>query len=250
MAVASLLPLPRHVAIIMDGNGRWAERHGLERPEGHRAGAEAVHRVVQHARSIGIQELTLYAFSAQNWDRPASEVDHLMGLLQEFIHVHLPDLLGNGIRLSMIGDQEPLPQATQTCLSEGIKQTAEALGMTLCLALNYGAREEIVQATRSIAEAVQTGALSPENIDMDLFEEHLHTAHLAGDPDLVVRTSGEQRLSNFLLWQAAYAEFYFTPTLWPDFGAAEFDEAIATYRRRKRRFGRIENSQNRPARSA
>ena len=250
MAVESLLPLPRHIAIIMDGNGRWAELRGLQRPEGHRAGAEAVHRIVQHARSIGIHELTLYAFSAQNWARPAAEVEHLMGLLQEFIHVHLPDLLANGIRLTTIGELTPLPESARASVTKGISQTSEARGMTLCLALNYGAREEIIRATRSIGEAIAAGELAPADIDTKLFERHLHTAQQSGDPDLVIRTSGEQRLSNFLLWQAAYAEFYFTPCLWPDFGPAELDEAIGAYRRRERRFGGIQDSPERPARRA
>lgn len=228
--------LPRHIAIVMDGNGRWAQNHGRPRVEGHRRGADAVHAVVRAARETGIRALTLYAFSAQNWDRPVDEVRTLMELLRDYLLEERTEIMENGIRLTTIGDVERLPGFVLEPLEALRADSAGNGGMTLCLALSYGARESIVEAARKIAAGVRAGALEPADVTAERFAAALSTRELP-PLDLLIRTSGEQRLSNFLLWEAAYAEFYFTDTLWPDFDRHELGEAIRIYQGRERRFG-------------
>jgi undecaprenyl diphosphate synthase len=235
------LKVPRHVAIIMDGNGRWALQRGLPRIEGHRAGAETVHRVVQTCCDLGIEYLTLYAFSTENWQRPVAEIRDLMRLLQTFLGHHLADLKQNQIRLNAIGQIERLPLYVRRSLRQVMAETADHKRGTLTLALSYGSRAEIVAAARALAVKVQAGELQPEAIDEALFEAHLYTVGLP-PPDLVIRTSGEMRLSNFLLWQASYAELWVTATLWPDFSKEEFAAAIEEYSRRRRRFGGLHHA--------
>lgn len=229
--------LPAHVAIIMDGNGRWAQARGLPRVMGHRAGAEAVHRVVETSRRLGVRALTLYAFSWDNWDRPSPEVRDLMSLLVEFIRRETPRLKAHQIRLRAIGRLEQLPSTVLHDLRRVMDETAPLDGMTLVLALSYGGRQEIVDAARRLAELVRAGRLVPEQITETCLAQQLYTADLP-DPDLIIRTSGEMRLSNFLLWQSSYAELYVTPTLWPDFGERDLLAAIASYQGRERRFGK------------
>jgi undecaprenyl diphosphate synthase len=230
--------LPRHIAIIMDGNGRWAKRRHLPRVAGHRAGVAAVRSTVETAARIGIHALTLYAFSEENWKkRPKSEVDFLMRLLSRYLKAELPTLNGNNIRLEYIGRQRELPKDVQERMEWARENTSKNTGTVLTLALNYSARSEIVDAFRSmLVVASQNGGLEHLRIDEDTVAEHLYTRHLP-DPDLVVRTSGEMRLSNFLLWQLAYAEIYVTPTLWPDFRGVHLLEAVAEYQKRERRYG-------------
>ena len=228
---------PAHVAIIMDGNGRWAAARHLPRILGHRAGAEAVRRVVEASCTLGLKALTLYAFSWENWERPSDEIRDLMGLLEEFLDGEAPTLHREHIRLQAIGRIEQLPPGTQAALARAIAATAGYDRMTLTLALSYGGRQELIDATRKIAEAVQQGRLAPGAIDEAVIAAHLYTAGVP-DPDLVIRTSGEQRLSNFLLWQSSYAELYVTPKLWPEFGKQDLADALADYERRERRFGR------------
>jgi undecaprenyl diphosphate synthase len=228
--------LPRHVAVIMDGNGRWAAARGLPRGEGHRRGADAVRRVVRAARELGIPFLTLYAFSAQNWERPRAEVAHLMRLLRAFVIDERAEILGRGIRLVTIGDRRRLPRFARAPLAALEAASAGNRDMTLCLALSYGARESITAAARALAEDVAAGRLRPADVTEQQIAARLGTARLP-PLDLLIRTSGEQRLSNFLLWEAAYAELYFTPVLWPDFGRATLEAALLAYARRQRRFG-------------
>lgn len=228
----------QHIAIIMDGNGRWATARGLPRLLGHRAGAQAVRRAVEASCALGLKSLTLYAFSWENWDRPADEIHELMSLLDEFIRGETPTLLANQIRLRAIGRLEELPPGVTANLRRAIAQTARFERMTLTLALSYGGRQEIVDAARRLAQRVQRGELLPEQFDEARFAQELYAADLP-DPDLVIRTSGEQRLSNFLLWQSSYAELYVTPKLWPDFSKEDLIEAMAEYERRERRFGRV-----------
>ena len=230
--------LPRHIAIIMDGNGRWAKRRHLPRVAGHRAGVSAVRSTVETAARIGIHALTLYAFSEENWKkRPKSEVDFLMRLLSRYLKGELPTLNQNNIRLEYIGRQHELPKDVQERMEWARENTSKNTGTVLTLALNYSARSEIVDAFRSLIKvASQNGGLEHLQIDEDSVAEHLYTRHLP-DPDLVVRTSGEMRLSNFLLWQLAYAEIYVTPTLWPDFRGVHLLEALAEYQKRERRYG-------------
>ena len=228
--------LPRHVAIIMDGNGRWARGRGLPRVMGHRSGIKAVRAAVEMAREAGIEVLTLYAFSVENWKRPADEVSTLMRLLNEYLRRELSTLMKNEIRLNVLGDFQGLPTLVQRQLERVMKETAGNPKMTLNLALNYGGRAEIVHAARRIAEQVKAGKLKPSSLNEELFSRFLYTDGQP-DPDLLIRTSGEHRISNFLLWQISYAELYLTPKLWPDFGRADFLEALREYQRRKRRFG-------------
>jgi len=230
-------PLPRHVAIIMDGNGRWAEERGLVRLEGHAKGSVSVREVVTGAREIGLEAITLYAFSVQNWSRPPDEVAGLMRILYEYLEAERPTLLSNDIRLQAIGEVERLPSFVQERLRALQQETAHCRSMTLTLALSYGGREELVRAARAIAEDVQAGRLSPTAIDEAELSRRTFT-HGLPELDLIVRTSGELRLSNFLLWQAAYAEIYVTDVLWPDFGKPELVEAIKAFRKRQRRFGK------------
>ena len=229
---------PRHIAIIMDGNGRWATARGLPRVFGHQAGAQAVRRIVEACCEAGIKTLTLYAFSWENRDRPSEEIRDLMGLLDEFLRRETPTLLANRIRLRAIGRLDALPPEVVARLHHIIAQTAQFDRMTLVLALSYGGRQEIVDAARRVADLVRRGAVPIEQIDETLFAQCLYAPDLP-DPDLLIRTSGEQRLSNFLLWQSSYAELYVTPTLWPDFTKDDLMDAMAEYERRERRFGRI-----------
>lgn len=227
---------PHHVAIVMDGNGRWAQQNGRARVEGHRKGADSVRDIVRASREIGIRALTLYAFSAQNWERPIEEVRTLMELLRDYLIEERAEIMRNGIRLTTIGDVERLPGFVLEPLEALRADSAGHGGMTLCLALSYGARESIVEAARKIAAGVRAGALEPGDVTAERFAAALSTRELP-PLDLLIRTSGEQRLSNFLLWEAAYAELYFTDTLWPDFSRAELAEAIRAYQDRERRFG-------------
>jgi undecaprenyl diphosphate synthase len=229
--------LPRHVAIIMDGNGRWAQRRGLPRVEGHRKGAVAVREVVRAAREVGLKAISLYAFSAQNGDRPPDEVATLMQLLRDYVIDERDEIMDNDIRLVAIGDIDRLPDFVKGPLDALMAESADNRAMTLTLALSYGGRESLVQAAQALAGEVARGALRPE----DITEMHLSGAlQTSGLPqlDLLVRTSGEERLSNFLLWEAAYAELYFTDTYWPDFGKEELYRALESFRGRERRFGR------------
>lgn len=228
--------VPRHIAIIMDGNGRWAQSRGLPRIEGHRRGVEALRRTVDAAGKLGIQYLTVYSFSIENWRRPASEVSDLMGLIKFFMRRDLAELHRNGVRICIAGAPDEVPYDVGALLHEAQETTRNNKAMTLVIAFNYGARQEIVQATRRIAEAVAAGTMRPEDVTEASFSKRLYTADIP-DPDLVIRTSGELRLSNFLLWQSAYAEFVFTDVLWPDFDRADLEAAIATFRQRERRYG-------------
>jgi len=229
--------LPRHVAIIMDGNGRWAQEHGLPRVEGHRQGAKAVREVVRAAREIGLRALTLYAFSAQNWQRPPEEVATLMQLLRDYVIDERDEIMENDIRLIAIGDIERLPSFVKDPLDGLMQESAGNRSMTLCLALSYGGRESLVAAARSVAEAAVRGEIRPDAITEEMIGGALQTAGLP-QLDLLVRTSGEERLSNFLLWEAAYAELYFTETYWPAFGKPDLYQALESFRGRERRFGR------------
>jgi len=231
--------LPRHVAIIMDGNGRWAERKGLARVEGHKRGADSVRDVVRASRELGgIEALTLYAFSSQNWERPLEEVQALMQLLRDYVLEERAEIMDNGIRLITIGDTGRLPDFVREPLTALVKDSASNPAMTLCLALSYGGREAITAVARTLAQEVREGRLEPSFIGQDTFEARLAT-HAQGLPplDLLVRTSGEQRISNFLLWEAAYAELYFTEKLWPDFRRADLYAALDVFAGRERRFG-------------
>ena len=228
--------IPHHVAIIMDGNGRWAAQRGLPRGEGHRRGVEAVRNTVRVATELGIGILTIFSFSSENWSRPRSEILDLMALLRRFIRNDLADLHRNNVRVRVIGERESLEPDIARLLEEAESLTRANTGLVLVVAFNYGARQEIARAVRRLAEDVAAGRLRPEAITEDLLASRLDTSDLP-DPDLVIRTSGEQRLSNFLLWQAAYSELVFVPVFWPDFDRATLEGAIAEYRTRERRFG-------------
>jgi len=230
--------LPRHIAIIMDGNGRWARQRGLPRIAGHKEGVKAVRDVVEACGELGVNCLTLYTFSTENWRRPVSEVSALMKLLLQTLRREVNDLNRNNVRLRVVGDIAGLPDAARIGILEGIEKTKSNTGLVLNLALNYGAREEIVTAVRAIATQVRAGELDPEAITNETLAENLYTADLL-DPDLLIRTSGEFRLSNFLLWQLAYTEFYITDVFWPNFRRQHLYEAIADYQRRERRFGKV-----------
>ena len=228
--------LPQHVGIIMDGNGRWAEMRGSPRLEGHREGSTSVREVTRCARRVGIKALTLYAFSAQNWSRPPEEVAGLMELLREYLLKEREEILGNQIRLNAIGDLDKLPRYVREPLDELREVSSRNTGMTLTLALSYGGKEELLAATRALMEQARAGTLVPSALDEETFERHLWTKGLPA-ADLVIRTSGERRLSNFLCWQSAYAELVFTDTNWPDFRAPQLLEALTTFQQRERRFG-------------
>jgi undecaprenyl diphosphate synthase len=231
-------PTPSHVAVIMDGNGRWAQARGLPRFEGHRRGVEAVRRAVRSAIAHGVRYLTIFSFSSENWRRPADEVAMLMGLLKRFIRNDLAELNENGVRVRIIGERDNLAPDIVTLLVEAESLTRNNRGLTLTVAFNYGARQEMVEAARRLAIEACDGRLDPNSIGADEFAARLDTAGLP-DPDLIIRTSGEMRLSNFLLWQAAYAEFVFLPVLWPDFDDAAFVAALDQYAARQRRFGAL-----------
>ncbi|MBA4782197.1 MAG: isoprenyl transferase [Rhizobiales bacterium] len=253
MSDASLIPfaedepshprMPRHVAIIMDGNGRWAKERGLPRIEGHRKGVEAVREITRVAGECGLDYLTLFSFSSENWNRPKSEIAELFSLMRLFIRKYLAELHQNNVRLITIGSESGVPDDITRLIKDAITLTAGNNGLTLVIAFNYGARAEILSAVQRIAAAVAAGSLSPDAISIDLISQHLQTAAIP-DPDLIIRTSGEQRLSNFLLWQAAYSEFFFTECKWPDFGEAEFLRAIDDYFGRERRFGAISSAKS------
>jgi undecaprenyl diphosphate synthase len=228
--------IPRHVAIIMDGNGRWAKRKSLKRISGHIKGVDAVRAVVTASREIGIKYLTLYAFSRENWKRPRDEVSALMDLLYKYLIDELEEMLENDIRLNAIGELETLPPKVHEKLFSVMKKTSQCEGMTLTLALSYGARSEIVHAIQSIISSIEEKRISRDHVNVDSFASYLWTKDLP-DPDLLIRTSGEYRISNFMLWQMAYTEIYVTETLWPDFGKKELLEAILDYQSRERRFG-------------
>ena len=230
--------VPRHIAIIMDGNGRWAERRGLPRSAGHRMGVEAVRRTVRAAMELGVQYLTIYSFSSENWARPATEIDDLMGLMRRFIRRDLADLHQNGVRIGVIGERERVDAELLQLIDEAIALTSDNTALDLQIAFNYGSRAEIAKAARRLAERVAQGAIRPQDITPDALGAELDT-HGLPDPDLLIRTSGELRLSNFLLWQSAYTEFVFLDALWPDFGRELLEQAIEEYRRRSRRFGGV-----------
>ncbi len=230
--------LPKHVAIIMDGNGRWAKKHFLSRIKGHEKGSEAVRAIVRAGREIGIAYLTLYAFSTENWQRPKREVDAIMSLLIKFLKSEQKELLENDIRLHAIGQIERLPAAVQQTLHETMNLTKNNTALQLNLALSYGGRAELIHMAQEIAKKSKSGEIDPDAIDGDIVAEHLYTKGIP-DPDLLIRTSGEMRISNFLLWQIAYSEIYVTPTYWPDFGKDEFLDIMIAYQRRKRRFGGV-----------
>jgi undecaprenyl diphosphate synthase len=234
--ISAPVGMPRHVAIIMDGNGRWAKRRHLPRALGHREGAEAVRRTVSACADRGIEVLTLFAFSSENWKRPADEVTDLMGLLRLYLQQEVATLDRNNIRIRFIGERARLSPDVTQLISDAEVRTDSNSGMTLVIALNYGGQEEIAQAARRLAEQVAAGTLQPAAIDGPRLAAELYTAALP-DPDLIIRTSGEQRLSNFLLWQAAYAEFIFSDVLWPDFSESDLEAALAAYAQRDRRFG-------------
>jgi undecaprenyl diphosphate synthase len=232
-----LLPPPRHVGIIMDGNGRWAKARGLPRIEGHRRGVENVLAVLDAGADLGIEVLTLYAFSVENWQRPADEVAALMHLLEFFITEHTDRLIARETRLRVAGDISALPDGSRRAVETAMAKTTHFTKRTLCLALNYGSRTEVIEAAKSFARDVAAGKVSPDTLDWEKLSDRLYTAGLP-DPDLIIRTSGETRLSNFLLLQAAYAEMYFTPVPWPEFGPERLKEAVDCFRRRERRFGK------------
>lgn len=228
----------KHVAIIMDGNGRWARSRGLERFLGHRKGTQATIDAVKFGCDLQLEHLTLYVFSSENWQRPSKEVDYLMKLLVEMVHKELPDLMEKNVKLAVIGNINRLPEAPRKQLQHAIDTTSKNSGMQLNLAISYGGRQEIVDACKAIAAEVKAGTLSLDAIDENVFSRNLYLQD-APDPDLVIRTGGEFRLSNYLLWQAAYSEFYVTPTLWPDFTNEEFQKAVNFYNTRERRFGKV-----------
>lgn len=228
--------VPTHIAIIMDGNGRWAKKRMLPRVAGHRKGAEAVRETVKACGAIGVDFLTLYAFSSENWKRPADEVDDLMGLLRLYLRKELKDLHKNNVQIRFIGETDALASDIKDLIAEAERKTKENTGLTLVIALNYGSRAELVHAAKRIAIAVQSGDMAISDITEDQVSDHLFTKTIP-DPDIIIRTSGEQRLSNFLLWQSAYSELLFIDVLWPDFNRAALESAIDEYNRRDRRFG-------------
>jgi len=237
--------LPRHVAVIMDGNGRWAKEHGKPRIFGHRNGVKAVREITEAAAEIGVPYLTLYAFSTENWNRPALEVNALMDILVTTIREELETMNKNNIRLGMIGDANRLPAQTRKALLEGIENTRNNTRMTLTLALNYSSRWELTQAMRKVAQLAAEGKVRPEDISEEMVSSWLTTANMP-DPELLIRTSGEHRISNFLLWQIAYAELYFSNVYWPDFEREDFYQAIVDFQHRERRFGKISEQLTHP----
>ncbi|HIE52819.1 MAG TPA: isoprenyl transferase [Armatimonadetes bacterium] len=233
--------LPQHIAVIMDGNGRWAQRQGLPRLLGHRAGAEAVRRVIEGCRELKVPYLTLYTFSAENWRRPPEEVQGLMGLIEQKIREEIDELDANQVRVCLLGRMEGLPSSLQEELRRDMERTKDNTGLTLFLALNYGGRLEIVDAARRVAQEVRAGHLAPEELDEETFAQYLYAPGVP-DPELLIRTGGEMRVSNFLLWQIAYAELWVTPVLWPDFTKADLYRAVYEFQQRDRRFGGLSQS--------
>lgn len=235
--VLSASHIPSHVAIIMDGNGRWAKQRGLPRTEGHIRGQDALRTTLRAAAKRGIKYLTVYTFSTENWSRPQEEVDALMSILVSAIHAETPQLIAEGVRMRAIGDLSRLPQQAQDSLAESIELTKDGAQITLILALSYSSRDEIRRASQRLAAEAAAGRFRPEEITEELISSYLDTAEYP-DPDLVIRTGGEERISNYLLWQSAYSELYFSETYWPDFGQEALDEALAAYASRERRFGK------------
>jgi undecaprenyl diphosphate synthase len=230
--------LPRHVAVIMDGNGRWAKRRGLPRIMGHRRGVDALKGLLRCCDDWGIKALTAYAFSTENWGRPHEEVDFLMTLFERVLMRELKEMMDENVRIQFVGNLKALPHSLQDAIERSMSETQNNHGIQFTVATNYGGRQEILQACREIAIQVQQGHIQPDEIDEAMFSQHLYTANIC-DPDLLIRTSGEMRLSNFLLWQMAYAEFYITEALWPDFDRTEFHRALSAYQQRDRRFGKV-----------
>jgi undecaprenyl diphosphate synthase len=230
--------VPEHIAIIMDGNGRWAKKRALPRIAGHHEGMKVVRKIAMIANQLGVKTLTLYAFSTENWKRPKSEVDYLMKLPQEFLGAYLPELASENVQVKMIGYQDKLPDHTYKAVEQAMKSTKENNGLILNFALNYGSRAEILEAVRSVVKESKSGILNENNLNEETFSTYLMTNGIS-DPDLLIRTSGEIRLSNFLLWQLAYTELWFTEVLWPDFSEADLLEAIETFQNRQRRFGGV-----------
>ena len=229
--------IPRHVAIIMDGNGRWAKQHGQERSFGHESGVSTVRQVTEIASEVGVKYLTLYTFSTENWNRPQDEVDALMNLIVVSIEQQTPDLIKNNVRLTAIGNMNRMPEFAASRLRKCIEDTSHCTGLVLCLALSYSSRWEIVEACRKMAREAASGVLNPEAIDDEMMSLHLSTRDMP-DPDLLIRTGGDLRVSNYLLWQIAYSELYFTPKYWPDFTKEDFVDAIADFQARERRYGK------------
>lgn len=234
----NLVSVPNHVAIIMDGNGRWAKKRDLPREAGHKAGMIVIKDIVKQATNSNVKILTLYAFSTENWKRPKSEVDFLMKLPKDFIHTYLPEMIENNVRIDTIGEFDALPAMTKEAIQYGKDQTKYNDGLLLNFALNYGSRFEIMRAIKQIMSDIDNSKLTIDGLDEEIFSEYLYTQGLS-DPDLLIRTSGEKRLSNFLLWQLAYTEFWFTDVLWPDFNEETFNLALLDYKQRKRRYGGI-----------
>lgn len=236
-ANSQVVGIPKHVAVIMDGNGRWAQQHGHERSFGHKAGIEAVRSVIEGAAELGIRYLTLYTFSTENWNRPKEEVELLMGLLVQSVHNELESLMKNHVRLLVEGRVEDLPETCREAMQAAIDSTAGNDGLTVILALSYSGRVELARAAQSIARKVQDGQLSPEDVQPDTVTRHLYLPNVP-DPDILIRTGGETRISNFLLWQLAYTELFFIPTMWPDFRKEHLREIVTQFQSRERRFGK------------
>lgn len=232
---------PNHIAIIMDGNGRWAQQRNKPRTFGHVKGTRVAKKIIMHAASQGIKYLTLYAFSAENWSRPASEVSFLMSLLERYLKKETENLVKENIKFTIIGSTERLPAGIKKYITQAVERTQHCTGLELCFALSYGSRQEITEAVKNIAQQVSLGQINPSEINEDMIQKNLMTA-ARPDPDFVIRTSGEYRLSNFLLWQCAYSEFYFSDVLWPDYTTADFDLACNNYRNRERRFGKVKST--------
>ena len=230
--------LPNHVAVIMDGNGRWARQKGLPRIEGHRRGATVLKEMLRYCKDLGIETLTAYAFSTENWGRPQTEVSFLMGLFERLLQKELKEMAEEEVCINFIGDLTPLPESLQLEMRRSMESTKNNRGVYFNVAINYGSRHEMINACRAIAEKVQQGELSTDEIDDNTISQHLYTS-ASPDPDLLIRTSGEMRLSNFMLWQLAYTEIYVTDTLWPDFDREQFDRAIESFQQRDRRFGKV-----------
>lgn len=230
--------LPKHVAVIMDGNGRWAKRQGLPRVMGHKHGVDTLKDLLRCCKDWGIGALTAYAFSTENWQRPEEEVEFLMTLFQRVLRQELREMIEEDVQIRFVGNLQALPRILQAEISRSMEETKDNRGIQFTVAKNYGGRQEILQACRAIADKVQQGLLQSDQIDEATFERHLYTAGIC-DPDLLIRTSGEMRISNFLLWQMAYAEIYITETLWPDFDRLEFHRALSAYQQRERRFGKV-----------
>ncbi len=235
--------IPRHVAIIMDGNGRWAKQHGHERSFGHENGVSTVRQITEIASEVGVGFLTLYTFSTENWNRPQEEVDALMNLIVVSIEQQTPDLIKNNVRLTAIGNMERMPEFAANRLRKCMEDTGHCTGLVLCLALSYSSRWEIVEACREMASKCASGVMAPEDIDDEMFSRHLATRDMP-DPDLLIRTGGDLRVSNYLLWQIAYSELYFTPKYWPDFTKEDFVDAIADFQARERRYGKTSEQVN------